>query len=330
MKSTLLVSIASGVFAVLAMAAPESPKPPAPVPLIFDTDMSGDCDDAGALALLHALADRGECQLLAVVTNRKDKTNASAAAVDVINTYYGRPDLPIGTDKVGPTDLQRTSTYTCALRDGFAHDAKPDDLMPDALAVYRRVLQAQPDASVTICSVGAFSNLAELWRQAPELVKTKVRRLVVMGGQFPAKSRPETNIRTHVAAARIVAAEWPGEIVWHGFEIGNVLITGTGLKQTPESNPVRRTYELKPFGKRPAIDGGQPSWDQGAALFAVQGADPTLWHTVQGGRVEIDDQGITQWVPGPLTGHRYMQFTGDPAKITTEIERLMVQPRNGD
>jgi len=32
-----------------------------PVKLIFDTDMALDVDDAGALALLHALQDDGEC-----------------------------------------------------------------------------------------------------------------------------------------------------------------------------------------------------------------------------------------------------------------------------
>jgi inosine-uridine nucleoside N-ribohydrolase len=315
--------------------------------VILDTDMSGDCDDAGALALLHALADRDECDILAVVTNRKDKTNASAAAVDVINTYYGRPNIPIGTDKVGPTDLQRTSPYTCALRDEFPHTAKPDDQMPDALDVYRRVLAAQPDDSVTICSVGAFSNLAELWRREPQLVVSKVRRLVVMGGEFPKSKRPETNIRTHREAARVVAAEWPGEIVWHGFEIGNVLITGAGLKQTPKTNPVRRAYELKPYGKRPAIDGGQPSWDQAAALFAVRdataqgeavfnrpiaggGSKPPLpgplWRTVRGGRVIVDEEGVTTWEQGPITRHYYMKFSGAPAKIAAVIESLMVQP----
>jgi inosine-uridine nucleoside N-ribohydrolase len=303
------------------------PKPkPARPRVILDTDMSGDCDDAGALALLHALADRDECDILAVVTNRKDKTNASAAAVDVINTYYGRPNIPIGTDKVGPTDLQRTSPYTCALRDEFPHDAKPDDQMPDALDVYRRVLAAQPDDSVTICSVGAFSNLAELWRREPQLVVTKVRRLVVMGGEFPKSKRPETNIRTHRESARVVASEWPGEIVWHGFEIGNVLITGAGLKQTPKNNPVRRAYELKPYGKRPAIEGGQPSWDQGAALFAVRGAEPELWRAVRGGRVIVDEEGVTTWEQGPITRHYYMKFSGDPAKLAAVIESLMIQP----
>jgi hypothetical protein len=139
---------------VLTLAGPLSA---APVGLILDTDMSGDCDDAGTLALLHALADRGECELLATVVNRKDLTGASAAATDAINTFYGRPDLPIGTDKQGPTALQRTSAYARALRDEFPNDIGPDDRAPDALDVYRRVLAAQPDGSVVICSVGALS-----------------------------------------------------------------------------------------------------------------------------------------------------------------------------
>ena len=46
--------------------------PVPPVKLILDTDMSGDCDDVGALALLHALVDRGECELLATIVNRAD------------------------------------------------------------------------------------------------------------------------------------------------------------------------------------------------------------------------------------------------------------------
>ncbi len=296
------------------------------VKLILDTDMSGDADDAGTLALLHALADRGECELLATVTNRKDKTNASAAAVDAINTYYGRPDLPIGTDKQGPTDLQRTSPYTEALRDGFPNDIGPDDQAPDALDVYRQVLAKQPDGSVTICSVGALSNLAELCRSEPELVRAKVGRLVVMGGEFPDSDRPETNIRTHREAAQVVAAQWPGEIVWHGFEIGQVLITGEQLKWTPRGNPVRRAYELRQHRGRPSIAGGQPSYDQAAALFAVRGAEPEFWETVSGGRVIVDGEGRTVWDPDPNAKHTYVKLAGDPEHLAAVIESLMIAP----
>jgi hypothetical protein len=51
----------------------------APVGVVFDSDMANDCDDAGALAVLHGLADLGEVEILAVVTIRKDPSGASAA-----------------------------------------------------------------------------------------------------------------------------------------------------------------------------------------------------------------------------------------------------------
>src|SRR5580692_9548591 len=63
-------------------------------PVIFDTDMGNDVDDALALAMLHALTDRGECELIGVTL-----TNANPAAVpyiQMINRFYGRADLPVG------------------------------------------------------------------------------------------------------------------------------------------------------------------------------------------------------------------------------------------
>jgi len=298
--------------------------PTSPVKLILDTDMSGDCDDVGALALLHALADRGECELLATITNRADLTNTSAAATDAINTWYGRPDIPIGTDKIGPTALQRTSAYTIALRDGFPNDIGPDDKAPDALDVYRRVLSDQPNHSVTICSVGAFSNLAELCRRTPELVRTKVKRLVVMGGAFPKSDKPETNVATHPTGAQMVADQWPGEIVWHGFEVGNVLITGAQLKQTPGNNPVRKAYELRPYAGRKAIEQGQPSYDQAAALFAVRGAEPEYWKSVGGGHVQVDANGQTTWQADSGGRHAFVILVGTPERLAAVVESLMI------
>src|SRR5579863_3572768 len=77
----------------------------AQVPVIFDTDMGNDIDDALALALLHALETRGECRILAV-TITKDNPWA-APYVDLVNTFYGRPNIPIGmvkNSKVTPQD----------------------------------------------------------------------------------------------------------------------------------------------------------------------------------------------------------------------------------
>src|SRR5678816_3518400 len=70
-----------------------------PVRIFFDTDMDTDCDDAGAMAVLHALADRGECQILATVVSVRHP--GAAPTVAAINAYYGRADLPIGGIKTG-------------------------------------------------------------------------------------------------------------------------------------------------------------------------------------------------------------------------------------
>jgi hypothetical protein len=83
---------------------------------------------------------------------------------------------------------------------------------------------------------------------------------------------------------------------------------------------------LKPFAGRPAIQGGQPSWDQGAALFAVRGAQPELWVVVRGGRVRVDARGDTAWATDPASQHCYVKIKGDPRRLTAVIEALMVQP----
>ena len=48
--------------------------------LILDTDIDTDCDDAGALAVLHALADRGEVEIAGVVCDVGNPWAAACAA----------------------------------------------------------------------------------------------------------------------------------------------------------------------------------------------------------------------------------------------------------
>ncbi len=305
-----------------------------PVQIIFDTDMDNDCDDAGALAVLHALADKGEAEILAVVTNRRGKSNASAAACDVINTFYGRPDIPIGTDKDGAKfGWNRVSPYTQALRDGFSHDSKADEEMPDALPLYRKTLAAAADKSVVICSVGALSNLEDLINSGgddfsrlsgTELIQQKVRRTVIMGGAFPRSAKPETNIRLDISAAVSVVNRWPGEIIWQGYEVGAALECGASLKSASKENPIRRAFELRPHMDGFAIDRGKPAHDQAAVLLAVRGAEPTLWNVVAGGRVTVDSDGHTEYRTDRDRKHLYVEIKGRPDRLASIIDALMV------
>lgn len=68
-----------------------------PTKIVFDTDIAGDLDDVLALAMCHALADRAECTIEAVTVSKTHSKNV--AMVDAINTFYGRPDIPIGVTK---------------------------------------------------------------------------------------------------------------------------------------------------------------------------------------------------------------------------------------
>ncbi|MBL4883329.1 MAG: nucleoside hydrolase [Planctomycetaceae bacterium] len=306
-----------------------------PVPILLDTDISSDCDDAGALAVLHALADQGKANILAVVTNIKCPANASAAAVDGINTYYGRGEIPIGTDKdgvrfrpIGP------SSFTAALRDEFRHNTPSDNECPDAIDVCRKVLASQPDHSVVYCSVGALSNMEDLLRSEPdqhssltgeELIKKKVRLTVIMGGGFPRTTSPETNLWLDPTAAVTVANHWPGQIIWQGYEVGRAIISGAELKKTASNNPVRRAYELRPFHGGKAIDQGKPSHDQAAVLLAVLGTQPEYWTVISNGRVVINSDGHSVWNTDRKRSHRYVKIKGDPQKLVDVIEKLMSQ-----
>ena len=68
-----------------------------PVRLIIDTDMSTDCDDVGAVCIAHSLVSRGEAEILAIVHNTG--LDAGVGAVAVLNTYFGRPNIPLGAYK---------------------------------------------------------------------------------------------------------------------------------------------------------------------------------------------------------------------------------------
>jgi inosine-uridine nucleoside N-ribohydrolase len=285
----------------------------APVKLIYDTDMGNDIDDAVALAMIHSLQKRGACDLLAV-TITKDHPQA-AAYVDAVNTFYGYPDVPIGVVRDGAKQenggkfnlLADEKNADGSLR--YPHDLRSGVDAPEAVALLRQTLAAQPDNSVSIAQVGFFTNLSRLLDSKPdvhsplpgrELIQKKVKLLSIMAGAFQTVNFEtrylEYNVKLDIPAAQKLAKEWPSPIVWSGFEIGFACTyphesIERDFNYVPH-HPVKEAYYLY---SPPPHD--RPNWDPTAVLYAVY-PDRGYFDLSPSGTVTVDDDAATVFRPG--------------------------------
>ena len=301
---------------LLAAAAVADARPAAdcatrPAKILYDTDMTLDVDDVGALAVLHALADHGEAELLAV--NYNEVHEHGVPAIDAINTWYGRT-VPIGAFK-GDLANPDASRYLGELAT-FPHTASAA-AAPSALDVYRTVLAGQEDASVTIVSVGFLNNLAALLRAERSLAGRKVRCLVVMGGLRD----DGFNFVRHglVDDSAFVIEHWPTPLVVSDF--GGEVLSGAVLADAPAENPVREAY----FRWFRGAYLGRSSWDQIAVLFGVRGAG-SLFNVVEAGQGRLPNGYVWQ-----LRAKWRMHAT--PRRETDAyvrlIDELMLRPPRG-
>ncbi len=306
-----------------------------PVKIFFDTDMETDCDDAGAMAVLHALADRGECEILATVVSVRDPD--SAATVSAINRYRGRADLPVGMVK-GAGVLEK-SRFAKAVAGAYPHRVKDARAVPESVAVYRGVLEAQPDKSVTIVTVGYLTNLRNLLEQPAvgdklsggDLIKKKVVKWVCMGGNFigyPPKDDLKlgnVNFQRDAEAAFAVMRDWPKEVevVFAGREVCSVpsgLAIGEKLAETPVNNPVRVAYEHYFGGK--AKD--RHVADLATVLYAVRGLSD-CWDLSEMGRMNLAEDMKFDWELREDGGQRYLlkKMPNEDGRHDRHVERVL-------
>ena len=303
-------------------------EPFTPVSIIFDTDLGPDYDDVGALAMLHALADSGQVNLLATISSNKNEQ--VIPCIEVINTYFNRPSIPVGAPKSeGGVDLTtwHKVKWTEVLPDKYPHQTAKTSDSPDAVKVYRRVLSAQPDHSVVICTVGFFTNLKDLLLSGgdeisplsgKELVSQKVKHLVSMAGAFP--EGREFNVYCDAAASIVVAENWPVDIIFSGFEIGNIVLTGKRLAlMDVQNSPVKEAYELCFAEGDP---NGRMSWDQTAVLVAAKGIEP--YYASERGMMRVADDGSNTWTPGENGNHIRLIQVMPPEEVAHIIENYMM------
>ena len=292
-----------------------------PVGIIYDSDLGNRIDDVLALATLYGLDGKNECRVVSITIS---KPSLQAAAFgEVIGRFYsgavsgafnatGR-NLPIGLAMSG--GRQESTPMMSAVLDSKTAEGKPryehgihslnDTAEPHA--VIRNALTAQHDQNCIVVLAGPATNVVHAMELpgSKSLIERKVRTLVMMGGDFSGPTAPpEANVKADIAAARKLFAEWPGEILVSGYEVGAALrYPAASIEKDfawSTAHPVVDAYRA---AEQMPYDAG--TWDATAVLQAVR-AKENYFKLSEPGVVKVDAEGRTTFTAAAGGKHRYL------------------------
>jgi inosine-uridine nucleoside N-ribohydrolase len=192
-------TIRTGVL-TMALAVLDLTTKSARVPVLFDTDIGDDIDDAFALALLLASP---EVDLRGVTTAFGDTHTRALIACRMLDAA-GRKDVPVAAGRPSKIAARGQMKYGVQMP-----GVRPPDKEHAVEFLYRQ-LKAHP-GELTLLAVGPLTNVADLLAQHPDC-KPWIKRVVIMGGSvhvgYNGKKTPEVewNIRCDVKAAQTVFA----------------------------------------------------------------------------------------------------------------------------
>ena len=306
------------------------------IPVILDTDIGGDIDDSFAFALLHNFESRGVCKLIGVTTT--DVNPSDVDYVAAFNANFGRPEIPvgIGAGRKDGSYLLRVTLQKDA--QGALEYPIPDGFKArEAVPLLRELLAAAEDRSVVIVLLGPCSNLAALLDSSAdaaspltgrELVEKKVRLLSMMGGAFAVDKTAENyathrewNIVCDIPSAQKLAREWPGEIVFSGYEVGDrIRINPVNLKRD-YSRRAKIIHDAFGYWAAENTDEGfdhqRPTWGLTSVLFVLRPEEGRDYYTLsEPGDVDFDDDGVTRFTPNPEGKRRCF--------LVDEVQRVRV------
>jgi purine nucleosidase len=169
------------------------------VPVIFDTDIGTDIDDAYALV---ALMRRPDLHLLGVTTVSGDAVARARLAAKLMHVAGGEwRQVPVYAGLSGSPQYMKQVEWAGGFSAPNLHERGGIEFM-------RREINARP-GEITLIAVGELTNIAALLDSEKDIGK-KIRAICLMGGAIyrghapGSKPEPEWNIRSNAAAARRV------------------------------------------------------------------------------------------------------------------------------
>ena len=304
------------------------------VPLvILDTDIGSSTDDLFTMEMAYRYEDEGRCKLLGIVVDREGEDYAALA--DVMNTYFGHANVPIGLERNGIKTprvfIDYRNLYKLTTGKGepmFKQTVSDYSTLPDGWKLYRQLLASQPDHSVSICSLGFVSCLTQLLASEPddlsplsgvELVRQKVKCLYLMAGVFTSSEEPEYNFLQAPEFAKKFFELWPRDVdaVFSPMEVGNE------IEYKPETviSDISRTdiHPIKQVYMNYNCDTGQKMWDPMTLIQAVEG--DAMFSLSERGIVSLTSKIGTSFTPSATGNHRY-QKPGSKAWCDKMLEKI--------
>ncbi len=176
-----------------------------PLPLLLDTDIGSDIDDAVALAYLLA---QPRCQLLGITTV-SGEPHRRAALARALCRAAGRENVPVHVGLELPlvaSPLQPRAPQAEVLdADALTEFTN----RPTAVDFLRETIRARP-GEITLLAIGPLTNLGVLFTLDPEL-PTLLKQVVLMGGAYWTRAAGHTgatgaewNLRCDPHAAAVV------------------------------------------------------------------------------------------------------------------------------
>jgi len=298
---------------------------PAPVQMILDTDFGSSTDDLFALMMLHHYIDEGKVDLKGIVVDREGEKNA--ALVDVFNTYYGHPDIPVALERNGVKNPRCFIPYN-GITD--LKDAQGQPLFrrsfnaaqcPEGYKLYRRLLSQADDHSIVVVAIGFATTLSQLFESGAdeysdlngvELFGQKVKSVYIQSGRFESgDSLSGYNMRAASKQSAVFYDKLPKnvDLIMSPSNVGDMMDylpqdVLVDLSYT-DQNPIKAVYTNY------TCDTGQRMWDTNCLVQAVLGDE--AYHLSPRGWVTFVDRGeesLMLFQKDPQGNARY-QLPGD-------------------
>ncbi len=281
--------------------------------VIFDTDIGPDCDDTGAFDMLIKYAKKYDVEILGAANCTTNKYGNGA--IRAIAKHHGIENLPVGQHE-GYKVLDDGDKYNKDITKKYFEDASKAVKAENSLEFYKKTLSKAKKNSVTVITVGTFTNIAEILKNEPKLFNEKVSAIISMAGSFP--SGKEFNIESDIAAATYVFDNFKNVIICSGFEVGKDV--KSGFYGEPENDsPIFDSYKKYIGGEAPYL---RDSWDLTAVHYAFEGCGE-FYELSKSVKITVEESGKTVSVKDKYSKRYYLKLKSDKKILAKYFDEIL-------